>query len=170
LFGSGWFDTGQPYKLSVPDWAWYQHHLGLAPICATCGIRKTPADRDKAVRAGKNYQGEWVCLDCDELDPGDVTTDTLDAANQRSQASPVVKELLTRDDFDAAIKGGEGVIVIEDYPNRTCTAHPVSCRHLQARHFVQKVIVNKRENGRYYLAGSFPEARRELDAEPCQGT
>jgi hypothetical protein len=80
----------------------------------------------------------------------------------------VVQELLTREDFDAAVKAGQGVIVIIDHDTKTRTAHPISsCGHVQARHFVQKVIVNKRKHGRYYLTGSFPEAMRELDAQPC---
>jgi hypothetical protein len=81
----------------------------------------------------------------------------------------VVKELLTREDFYAAIMGGEGVIVIVDY-TQGATAHPLMCDHLQTEHFVEKVIINKQKNGRYYLAGSFPEARRELDAQPCQNS
>ena len=82
----------------------------------------------------------------------------------------MAKELVTQKDFDAAIKGGQGVIVITDYPEKTRTAHPIPCHHVQLRHFVQKVIVNKCKNGRYYLAGSLPEAKRELDAQPCQTT
>ena len=81
---------------------------------------------------------------------------------------PMVKELLTRDDFYGAVMGGEGVIVIVD-DSEGRTAHPLGCEHVQAEHFVEKVVVNERKNGRYYLAGSFPEARRELDAQPCQG-
>jgi hypothetical protein len=80
----------------------------------------------------------------------------------------MVKELLTREDFYGAIAGGEGVIVIVDITART--AHPLACDHVQAEHFVEKAIVNQRKNGRYYLAGSFPEARRELDAQPCQNS
>jgi hypothetical protein len=43
----------------------------------------------------------------------------------------------------------------------------VTCPTLDAQHFVEKVITNKGKNGRYYHAASFPEARRELDADPC---
>ena len=93
----------------------------------------------------------------------------MDAPELAWQAPVMVKELLTREDFFAAITGGEGVIVIVDPGNRTRTAHPVACDHVQLAHFVEKVIVNKRKNGRYYLARSYPEARRELDAQPCQG-
>jgi hypothetical protein len=78
----------------------------------------------------------------------------------------VIKELLTQDDFYDAIMKGEGVIVVTD-KGRGRTAHPVSCPTLQVSHFVEKVIVNKGKNGRYYFASSFPEARRELDAAPC---
>jgi hypothetical protein len=81
-------------------------------------------------------------------------------------ASVVVKELLTRDDFYDAVLAGEGVIVVVDAAQGR-TAHPVSCPTLEAAHFVEKVIVNQRKNGRYYLAGSLPEAQRELDAQPC---
>lgn len=81
----------------------------------------------------------------------------------------MIKELLTVDDFDGAIAGREGVIVITDNKTHTRTAHPRTCRHVQKRHFVQKVIRNKRENGSYWLAGSLAEARRELDAQPCEG-
>src|SRR5437763_13564183 len=70
----------------------------------------------------------------------------------------MVKELLTREDFDAAIGGGEGVIVIVDYPTKTDTAHPISCGHARAAHFVKKVIVNNRKHGRYYLAGILPRS------------
>jgi hypothetical protein len=80
----------------------------------------------------------------------------------------VVKELLTREDSDGAIAGREGVIVIVDDKTQTRTAHPLGCRHVQRRHFVQKVIVNERKNGSYWLAGSFAEVRSELDAQPCQ--
>lgn len=80
----------------------------------------------------------------------------------------MVKELLTREDFYGAIRGGEGMIVIVDNAGSR-TAHPLACDHVQGEHFVEKVIEGDRKNGRYYLAGSFPEARRELDAQPCQG-
>jgi len=79
----------------------------------------------------------------------------------------MVKELLTRDDFYNAIAASEGVIVVVDALQGR-TAHPASCPTLVAAHFVEKVIVNHRKNGRYYLAGSYPEAKRELDAQPCQ--
>ena len=79
----------------------------------------------------------------------------------------MVRELLTRDDFFEATIGGEGVIVVLDKV-RGRTAHPVTCPTLEAAHFVEKVIVNQRRNGAYYWAASFPEAKRELDAQPCQ--
>lgn len=79
----------------------------------------------------------------------------------------MVGELLTREDFFAAVTGGQGVIVVVDSV-RGRTAHPVACPTLELRHFVEKVISNERKNGRNYHAGSFPEARRELDAQPCQ--
>jgi hypothetical protein len=78
----------------------------------------------------------------------------------------VMKELLTRDDFYGALIRAEGVIVVIDIVGRT--AHPVSCPSLEGTHFVEKVIVNQRKNGRYYWVRSISEARRELDAEPCQ--
>jgi hypothetical protein len=49
----------------------------------------------------------------------------------------VVKELLTREDFYAAITGREGVIVIVDDANGA-TAHPLACDHVQAEHFVER--------------------------------
>ena len=79
----------------------------------------------------------------------------------------MVKELLTREDYYDAILAGEGVIVIVDVVQGQ-TAHPVSCPTLDGAHFVEKVIVNQRKNGRYYWAASSAEARRELDADPCQ--
>jgi hypothetical protein len=82
-------------------------------------------------------------------------------------ALTMIKELLTREDFYDSLLGGEGVIVVVD-DVRGRTAHPTTCPTLEAAHFVEKVIVNKRRNGRYYWAGSFPEASRELDAQPCQ--
>ena len=81
----------------------------------------------------------------------------------------MIKELLTREDFNNAILAGEGVIVVVDKV-RGRTAHPVSCPKLEAAHFVEKVIVNQRKNGRYYFASSTPEAQRELDAQPCHCT
>ena len=79
----------------------------------------------------------------------------------------MVTELLTTEAFYDAIIKGEDVIVITDVTG-TQTAHPVNCPTLDAQHFVEKVITNRRKNGRYYLASSFPEARRALDADPCQ--
>ena len=79
----------------------------------------------------------------------------------------MVKELLTRDDYYAAVMAGEGVIVVVDKVSGR-TAHPVHCPTLETAHFIEKVIVNSRKNGRYYLASSAAEARRELDAQPCQ--
>jgi hypothetical protein len=79
----------------------------------------------------------------------------------------MVRELLTRDDFRDALYGDEGVIVIVDHVQGR-TAHPVHCPTLAVGDFVQKVIVNGRKNGRYYWAASSSEARRELDAQPCQ--
>jgi hypothetical protein len=79
----------------------------------------------------------------------------------------VVRELLTRDDYWNAILGGDGVVVVVDkYTGRR--AHPVSCPTLEAAHFVEKVITNGRRNGSYYWAASTVEARRDLDAQPCQ--
>lgn len=77
------------------------------------------------------------------------------------------RELLTRDEFYDAILGGEGVIVVEDTVQGR-TSHPVSCPTLDAGNFVEKVIKNQRKNGRYYWVASSAEARRELDASPCQ--
>ena len=34
------------------------------PICATCGVTMVPA----ALSADENADGEWVCLECEELD------------------------------------------------------------------------------------------------------
>jgi hypothetical protein len=34
------------------------------PICATCGVTMVPA----ALSADQDYEGEWVCLECEELD------------------------------------------------------------------------------------------------------
>jgi len=34
------------------------------PICAACGVTMVPA----ALGAGENRDGEWVCLECEELD------------------------------------------------------------------------------------------------------
>jgi hypothetical protein len=79
----------------------------------------------------------------------------------------VVVELLTRSDFYDALIRGEGVIVVVDVVQGR-TAHPVLCPTLEAAHFVEKVIVNQRKNGRYYWAASSPEAQRELGAQPCQ--
>ena len=84
----------------------------------------------------------------------------------RRQTVVVIRELLTIPDFYDALGGGEGVIVIIDSV-RGKTAHPVTCPTLDASHFREKVITNQRKNGRYYWAASFPEARRELDADPC---
>ena len=77
-----------------------------------------------------------------------------------------MKELLTIEDFCDALGRGEGVIVIVDHIHGR-TAHPVSCPTLDAARFREKVITNERRNGRYYWVASFPEARRELDADPC---
>lgn len=34
------------------------------PICATCGVTMVPA----ALSANDEHDGEWVCLECEELD------------------------------------------------------------------------------------------------------
>jgi hypothetical protein len=34
------------------------------PICATCGVTMVPA----ALSADEDPEGEWVCLECEELD------------------------------------------------------------------------------------------------------
>jgi hypothetical protein len=34
------------------------------PICATCGVTMVPA----ALSASGNHDGDWVCLECEELD------------------------------------------------------------------------------------------------------
>lgn len=34
------------------------------PICATCGVTMVPA----ALSASEDHEGEWVCLECEELD------------------------------------------------------------------------------------------------------
>jgi len=79
----------------------------------------------------------------------------------------MARELLTREDYDSTIVGGEGVIVIVDkYTGRT--AHPVDCPSVDAAHFVEKVIRNKRKNGHWYWAPSYPVAAQELYAQPCQ--
>jgi hypothetical protein len=78
----------------------------------------------------------------------------------------MIKELLTRDDFYNAILAREGVIVVMDA--------------VQGPHSSSSQLSNtwgralRREDARqpaqerpYYLAGSCPEAQRELDAQPC---
>ena len=78
----------------------------------------------------------------------------------------MVRELLTQDEYFAAVTRGEGVIVVVDKVKGQ-TAHPSPARRSTLPHFREMVIVNARKNGRYYWAASFPEARRELDADPC---
>lgn len=34
------------------------------PICATCGVTMVAA----ALSADEGHEGEWVCLECEELD------------------------------------------------------------------------------------------------------
>jgi hypothetical protein len=34
------------------------------PICATCGVTMVPG----ALSADEDHEGEWVCLECEELD------------------------------------------------------------------------------------------------------
>lgn len=34
------------------------------PICASCGVTMVPA----ALSAHEDHEGEWVCLECEELD------------------------------------------------------------------------------------------------------
>jgi hypothetical protein len=34
------------------------------PICPTCGVTMVPA----ALSAREDIEGEWVCLECEELD------------------------------------------------------------------------------------------------------
>jgi hypothetical protein len=34
------------------------------PICATCGVTMVPA----ALSADEDHDGDWVCLECEELD------------------------------------------------------------------------------------------------------
>ena len=34
------------------------------PICAACGVTMVPA----ALSADEDHEGEWVCLECEELD------------------------------------------------------------------------------------------------------
>jgi len=34
------------------------------PICAACGVTMVPA----ALSASEDHEGEWVCLECEELD------------------------------------------------------------------------------------------------------
>jgi hypothetical protein len=33
------------------------------PICGSCGVTMVPA----ALSASENHDGEWVCLECEEL-------------------------------------------------------------------------------------------------------
>jgi hypothetical protein len=33
------------------------------PICATCGVTMVPV----ALSADENHEGDWVCLECEEL-------------------------------------------------------------------------------------------------------
>jgi hypothetical protein len=34
------------------------------PICATCGVTMLPA----ALSGSEDHDGEWVCVECEELD------------------------------------------------------------------------------------------------------
>lgn len=34
------------------------------PICPACGVTMVPS----ALSASEDYEGEWVCLECEELD------------------------------------------------------------------------------------------------------
>jgi hypothetical protein len=37
------------------------------PICPTCGVTMVPA----ALSADENHEGDWVCLECEELGEDD---------------------------------------------------------------------------------------------------
>jgi hypothetical protein len=41
------------------------------PICPRCGVTMVPA----ALSAGGNHEGDWVCLECEELGEQPVTRD-----------------------------------------------------------------------------------------------
>jgi hypothetical protein len=34
------------------------------PICPACGVTMVPSD----LSAGDDHEGDWVCLECEELD------------------------------------------------------------------------------------------------------
>lgn len=38
-----------------------------SPICPTCGVTMVPA----ALSAREDHEGEWVCLECEELEPAE---------------------------------------------------------------------------------------------------
>ena len=39
------------------------------PICPRCGVTMVPA----ALSADDNHEGDWVCLECEELDEDEWT-------------------------------------------------------------------------------------------------
>jgi hypothetical protein len=48
----------------VPDRYGLQMADDRPPICAACGVTMVPA----ALSADEDHEGEWVCLECEELD------------------------------------------------------------------------------------------------------
>jgi hypothetical protein len=75
-------------------------------------------------------------------------------------------ELLTLDDFRAALRNGR-IIVITDSGTGNL-AHSAECSFVSVDNFKAKVIESQARDGRYFAVDSVWEARREHRALPCK--
>lgn len=77
-----------------------------------------------------------------------------------------IRELSTLADFEAAVTGGAGFLVITDRSTPT-HIHRAKCPALQAAHFVTKVVTNLARRGRYYHAATLEAAQARFTARLC---
>jgi hypothetical protein len=79
------------------------------------------------------------------------------SAGRRGE-SDVIRELCTREDFAAAVRKGNAIVITDSAGPPRFHPSAQGCEHVTYDGFEQKVLVNKNKNGRYFAVGSRREA------------
>jgi hypothetical protein len=75
-------------------------------------------------------------------------------------------EINTLDQFNSTIDRGEGYIVLLDTTGNKI--HRASCKWLNKESFNEKVIINRKKNGRYFWCRDYRNATQRFRAKDCK--
>jgi len=130
---------------------------------------------------GKRQTTRWIPMDSDYVKQIGFVSKTLlskeylkgiKASQTNVQRSPVTMthrgctELDTLEQFDLTISRGEGFIVLLDTTGNKI--HKVSCKWINRESFNEKVIINRKKNGRYFWCRDYKDATLKFRVRACK--